>query len=90
MDLAVVQCSQRIPIAFSVIADGFGSQLLDSNKDANTISNFLDAHLFKHELIAFNKITASNIVDYAYALVCERSFVLAQRNHIMDTRWLGH
>ena len=90
MDLAVVQRSQRIPIAFSVVADGFGPQLLDGHEDANTISDFLNAHLFKHELIAFNKIIASNIVDCEYALVCERSFSLAQRNHVMDTRWLGH
>ena len=69
MDLAVVQCSQRIPIAFPMVADGFGSQLFDGNKDADTISNFLDAHLFKHDLIAFNKITAGNIVDYGYTLV---------------------
>ena len=82
MDLAVVQCSQRIPIAFSMVADGFGSQLLDGNEDANTISDFLDAHLFQHELIAFNKITASNIVDYGYALAYEISFLLAQRSHV--------
>ena len=69
MDLAVVQCSQRIPIAFPMVADGFGSQLFDGNKDADTISNFLDTHLFQYELIAFDKITASNIVDYEYALV---------------------
>ena len=64
MDLTAVQCSQRIPIALSMVADGFGSQLLDGNEDANTIPNFLDAHLFEHELVAFDKVTASNIVDY--------------------------
>ena len=83
MDLAVVQCSQRIPIAFSMVADGFGSQLLDGNEDANAISNFLDAHLFQHELIALDKITASNIVDYGYILVCEKSFL-----HSVTILWI--
>lgn len=69
MDLTVVQCCQRIPIAFSMVADGSGSQLLDGNEDANTIPNLLDAHLFEHELVTFDEITASNIVDYWYALV---------------------
>ena len=90
MDLTAVQCSQRISIAFSMVADGFGSQLLDGNEDANTISNFLDAHLFEHELVAFNKITASDIVDYRYALVFERDILLAQHNHIRDTGRIGY
>ena len=64
MDLTAVQCSQRIPIAFPMVADGFGSQLLDGNEDANTIPNFLDTHLFENELVAFDKITASDIVDF--------------------------
>ena len=90
MDLTTVQRSQRIPIAFSMVADGFGSQLLDGNEDANTISNLLDAHLFKHELVAFNKITASNIVDYGYALVFVKSTFLAHHIYIRETRGIGY
>ncbi len=89
MDLTAVQRSQRIPIAFSMVADSFGSQLLDCNEDANTIADFLDAHLFEHELIAFNKVIPSNIVDYGYALVFERSVLLSQHNHEKDTLRIG-
>lgn len=63
MDLTVVQGGERISIAFPVVADGFGSQLLDGNKYADTISNFLDAHLFEHDLITLNEIIAGDVVD---------------------------
>ena len=82
MDLTAVQCGQRIAIAFSMVADSLGSQLLDGNEDANTIPNFLDAHLFEHELVTFDKIIASNIVDYCYALVLRALLNFAQHDHV--------
>ena len=49
-----------------MVADGFGSQLLDSNKYPYTVSDFLDSHLFKYELITLDKILAGDIIDCEY------------------------
>ena len=63
MDLTVVQGGERISIAFPVVADGYGSQLLDGNKYADAISDLLDTHFFKHDLITLNEIIAGDIVN---------------------------
>ena len=63
MRLAIVQGCQGVSVPLFVIAYSFGSQLLDGNKNSDTISNLLDSHLFEHELITLNKVVPSNIVD---------------------------
>lgn len=63
MSLTAVQCSKRVPVALLVVTNGLGPQLFDSNEYPDTVSDFLDSHLFEDQLITFDEIIAGDIVD---------------------------
>lgn len=60
----MIQRSKGVSVAFLVVADSSSPQLLDGNEYSDTVSNLLDSHLFQHELVAFDEVATSDIVDY--------------------------
>lgn len=54
--------NKTYPISFPLVRIGFGSQLLDSEKDTNSIANFVDAHLLEHLFIHLEEVLAINVV----------------------------
>ena len=63
MCLAIIKGSKRVSVTLFMVTDSLRSQLLDCNQYSDTISNFLDAHLFQYELITFNEIAPGNVID---------------------------
>jgi hypothetical protein len=45
-----------------LIGEGFTSQVLDADGDANTVADFLDAHLFQDHLVALHQVAAIYMV----------------------------
>ena len=66
--LAVIQSGDGVPRTFSVIADSFGSKLLDGNEYPDAITNLFYTHLLQHALVAFDKVASGDIVLYIVML----------------------
>ncbi len=62
MKLAAIQGSDGVPGTFLVVPHSFGPKLLDGNEYSHPITNFLDAHLLQHTLVAFDKVTSGDII----------------------------
>ena len=52
-----------VPHALLGMAKGLGPQLFDGNEYANPIADFLDSHLLQNQLVTFDEITASHIIN---------------------------
>lgn len=46
-----------------MISDSLGPKLFDADEDPDTITDFLDAHLLKDQLITLYQIASGNVVD---------------------------
>lgn len=63
------QDSQTHPVSLSLVRIGLCPEFLDAQKQADTISNFFDAHLFENLLVNLQKRLAIYVILSKYPFV---------------------
>lgn len=59
----LIHIGHGVPVPLFGITNRLGPQSLDSDEDADSVANLLDANFFEHGLVTFNEIATSDVVD---------------------------
>ena len=65
-EYSLVHMCDGISVPFLRVANCSRPQSLDGDKYSYSVANFLDSHLFEHDLVTFDEIATSDVVDCRY------------------------